>query len=125
MAEHIQSILVRLGVGGLGGLGLSGFAVLAVFWVGDPVDMQTLSASCGSVNLITQPHLDPQFHPPKHTPQTHLQPPPLTHPQQAEVDKDNDGRIDYEEFCAMMRAGNDEGERALRTGLIAKPQSMK
>lgn len=26
----------------------------------------------------------------------------------ADVDKDNDGRIDYEEFCAMMRQGNDE-----------------
>lgn len=28
-----------------------------------------------------------------------------------EVDKDNDGRIDYEEFCAMMRSGNDDGKR--------------
>jgi hypothetical protein len=26
----------------------------------------------------------------------------------ADVDKDNDGRIDYEEFCSMMRQGNEE-----------------
>jgi calcium-dependent protein kinase len=31
------------------------------------------------------------------------------------VDKDNDGRIDYEEFCSMMRQGNEEvrGQRLL------------
>jgi hypothetical protein len=27
------------------------------------------------------------------------------------VDKDNDGRIDYEEFCSMMRQGNEEVSR--------------
>lgn len=28
-----------------------------------------------------------------------------------EVDKDNDGRIDYEEFCTMMRSGNEDAKR--------------
>lgn len=43
----------------------------------------------------------------------------------AEVDKDNDGRIDYEEFCAMMRAGNDDGARALRGGRLSAPPAFK
>ncbi|KAF6259322.1 hypothetical protein COO60DRAFT_1270184, partial [Scenedesmus sp. NREL 46B-D3] len=35
----------------------------------------------------------------------------------ADVDKDNDGRIDYEEFCTMMRQGNDEVRRRCLQGL--------
>ncbi|WIA08867.1 hypothetical protein OEZ85_008288 [Tetradesmus obliquus] len=33
----------------------------------------------------------------------------------ADVDKDNDGRIDYEEFCSMMRQGNEEVLKAAST----------
>lgn len=39
----------------------------------------------------------------------------------ADVDKDNDGKIDYAEFCAMMRQGNEEVLSAaskLRSGLL-------
>lgn len=32
-----------------------------------------------------------------------------------DVDKDSDGKIDYEEFCTMMRAGNDEVLKAAST----------
>ncbi len=47
----------------------------------------------------------------------------------AEVDRNADGRIDYEEFCAMMRAGNDEETKAAawrmkHGGLIAEPQVL-
>lgn len=41
-----------------------------------------------------------------------------------DVDKDNDGRIDYEEFCNMMRAGNEDVLKAattLKHGIISKP----
>lgn len=37
----------------------------------------------------------------------------------ADVDKDNDGRIDYEEFCEMMRKGNEGGGGLLGGGGIA------
>ena len=33
----------------------------------------------------------------------------------ADVDKDKDGKIDYEEFCAMMRGGNEEVLKAAET----------
>ena len=37
----------------------------------------------------------------------------------ADVDKDKDGKIDYEEFCAMMRHGNEEVLKAANTGFTA------
>lgn len=43
----------------------------------------------------------------------------------ADVDKNNDGMIDYEEFCAMMRANDidvlKEASTALRSKMVAKP----
>jgi hypothetical protein len=42
----------------------------------------------------------------------------------AEVDKDSDGRIDYEEFCAMMRAGQDGGARDMRRGMLTSPAGL-
>ncbi len=40
-----------------------------------------------------------------------------------EVDKDGDGRIDYDEFCAMMASGNEESlssKSTLRRGKNAE-----
>lgn len=40
-----------------------------------------------------------------------------------EVDKDGDGRIDYDEFCAMMAAGNESSlssKSTLRRGNLAE-----
>lgn len=38
-----------------------------------------------------------------------------------------DGRIDYEEFCAMMRQGNDEvmkASTAFKTGILGVKQPL-
>jgi hypothetical protein len=40
----------------------------------------------------------------------------------AEVDRDSDGRIDFEEFCAMMHAGNEDVSRAARRGMLTTPK---
>ncbi len=46
----------------------------------------------------------------------------------ADVDKDNDGRIDYAEFAAMMRQGNEEVLAAatkMRSGLLCLSRELK